>query len=561
MIQADNRADRSDPGPSPDKPAPEEASRARLLAVVLVLVTFGLFARVLKQSFVDWDDPLHVVENPLLNPISAGHLAQFWKHSYCGLYIPVAYMAFAALAYFARATPPIVDSTNWVLPFDPRIFHAASLLLHALNALLVYWLLLRIVRRPWPAFAGALIFAIHPIQVEAVAWISELRGLLSACFALLCIHFYLAHRQRGGPSPALWSPAYGAATVCFALAALSKPGIIVLPIVLVAIDWTLAKIPATKSLATVAPWLILGAGLALLTHNVQPMDPAAAAPLGQRPVIALDAAGFYASKLLWPARLAADYGRTPHVAASHPVYAIGGLVLLAVTALAWRLRTTKPEYLASCLIFGILLLPVLGIVPFEFQRISTVGDRYVYLAMLGPALATACFLSTARTRAAGLIAAGAIAAFAAAAAVQVRVWDSCDSLYTHAIAVNPQTALMRYNDANVLKREGKLNAALVEYRLAIKNRPGYAEAYSNAANTMLEQGRVHDAIAYYKIALALKPSLPQAHHNLAIVMLHIGDLTRAENEARAAIRQDPRDPSNHEELSRILAARSLPAPL
>ena len=402
-----------------------DADKRLPIGILLAAITSGIFARVLRQSFLDWDDPLHVTDNPLMHPISVAHIEQFWRHSYCGLYIPIAYMLFSALAALGRVNPPLVNNTNWVMSFDPQYFHGASLLLHTSNSLLVYLLLLRLVRKTWPSFAGALLFAIHPVQVEAVAWISEIRGLLSAFFCLSAMHLYFlaTPEQRNAPVRLAWRW-YIAATLCFVLAMLSKPGAVAVPLAIWAIDQWMLRVPSRVSIARLLPWVLLCLPQAVLTHNVQPMDAGSVVPIWQRPWVALDAIGFYIGKLVLPVKLATDYGRTPHLVVTHPAYLVCAAVPIVIAIIAWWNRGKRPYYLASCLIFAAILLPVLGFVPFHFQLISTVGDRYVYLAMLGPALALASLIATTPGRTVASVSIIALTALAAAVAVQVRVWDT-----------------------------------------------------------------------------------------------------------------------------------------
>jgi hypothetical protein len=297
---------------------------------------------------------------------------------------------------------------------------------------------------------------------------------------------------------------------------LSKPGVIAMPLAVWAIDYWIEAIPARVSIKRLAPWIMLCAPLVILTHNVQQMDHSALTPLWQRPIVAIDALAFYMGKLVCPVHLTTDYGRTPQFVLAHPADLAAVIMPMAIGVLAWSRRRQVPQYWASCLVFGAILLPVLGFVPFYFQFISTVGDRYVYIAMLGPAIAAASLLANVRGRTAAPLCAVAICLLAYTTASQLRVWDNCDTLYRHAILMNPRTALMRYNYGNVLKREGHLDAALQQFSLAITNRPAYPEAYSNAGNVYMAQGRIPKAIDCYVSALRINPDFFAARHNLAI---------------------------------------------
>ncbi|MDR3708885.1 MAG: tetratricopeptide repeat protein [Capsulimonadaceae bacterium] len=501
-----------------DPPAQGRDDRATPLAVLLAAITFCLFARVLRQSFVDWDDPLHVLDNPYLHPVNASHLAHFWTHAYCRLYVPVAYMLFSGLAAVGKLNAPIVDNTNWALSCSPVAFHAASLVFHIVNALLVYALMLRIVKNSWAALAGALLFALHPMQVEAVAWISELRGMLSATLALGAVNlYYRAILTSAGQSRTLRRMPYTAALVLFTLALLSKPAVVALPLAIWAMDRWIFGQRAADSLRRLAPWAVVCAPIALLTSRLQPMPLGTAAPFWQRPFDALDAIGFYAVKFVCPVRLATDYGRTPHFVATHPICIAYVAIPVAIALIVWRTRGTHQVCVAATLVSVAMLLPVIGLTPFYFQIMSTVADRYVYLAMLGPAIIAAYLLAAKPCAKTGLPFALWILLLALGASYQVRAWDNCETLYRNAILSNPETFLMRYNYGNVLNREGRYGEALEQYRAAFERKPDYAEAYSGAGNALVQMGRTSEARGMYIKALRIAPHYDVALHNLAVV--------------------------------------------
>ncbi|MEK6216745.1 MAG: hypothetical protein N2B03_05945, partial [Boseongicola sp.] len=155
-------------------------------AALLTLVVLLVYGRVCSFGFIVWDDPGPVIDNRLVNPPSAGALLEIWQQPYFGLYVPISYTMFAAEATIARQTVPGVDGDR----ANPTVFHLGSLLLHTACVLLVFVLLRRLCGNAAAAFAGSLLFALHPLQVEAVAWISETRGLLCAFFSLLAILGY-----------------------------------------------------------------------------------------------------------------------------------------------------------------------------------------------------------------------------------------------------------------------------------------------------------------------------------------------------------------------------------
>ena len=173
------------------------ARRPLLIAVLLTLITGAVFHDVLSAGFVRWDDGIQVYANPGLHPASAVHLRQFWIAPYENLYIPLSYSLYSLLAVPAHLPAPVQTPDGFWIDLDPRVFHAASLLLHGANVLLVFTLLRRLLPRrgtaagDWAAGAGALLFAVCPVQVESVAWIAEMRGLLAGFLSLLALLAYV----------------------------------------------------------------------------------------------------------------------------------------------------------------------------------------------------------------------------------------------------------------------------------------------------------------------------------------------------------------------------------
>jgi len=344
-----------------------------------------VFGPVVRHDFVVWDDDLHVYANPYLNPVTWAHIATFWHGPYEHLYIPLTYTVWAAVAWMTQIGYPDV------MPAEP--FHRLNLLLHIGSVLVVYRLgLLLLKQQAVPhyqtvlaATLGALVFGLHPLQVEAVAWVSGLRDLLCGWWAVLALWQYLAFVQSkpGGKRVVHYCLATGA----FACALLSKPTAVVVPVMaaLLAIGGLGQCWPQT--LRALGGWLLVALGWSIWTKNQQP-DVALTfvAALWSRPLIALDAIAFYLSKLVWPVNLVPDYGRTPQLVLERGRGLIAAIVPLGIGALLWHWRLQCQGVWLAGGVFLAGLAPMLGLVPFMFQAYSTVADRYVYLAMVGVAL-------------------------------------------------------------------------------------------------------------------------------------------------------------------------------
>ena len=285
---------------------------------------------------------------------------------------------------------------------------------------------------PWAAAAGAAVFAVHPLHVEAVAWVSSCKDVLSGAFALAAILLYLRFAERES-----WVD-YTAAIVCFAFALLSKATVCVTPAI-VALLLLIAPVKnRRRAILWLWPWCAMVLPLVWWTRNAQ-TDAALLtwSPLWARPLVALDAIAFYFGKLFWPLNLAVDYGRTPRWVIDHrSAWVLWPLpILIAAAAIVWR--RWRRGWIGIA-IFVVALLPVLGFVPFEYQAFSTVADRYAYLPMLGASVLVAGLLNRATMKRGGVVAIVVIFTLAIVAFVQTGVWASSEALFQHAVDVQPR---------------------------------------------------------------------------------------------------------------------------
>ncbi len=421
----------------------------------------------------------------------------------------------------------------------PEVFHIASILLHAANATLVFLLLRRLVGAAIPALVGAALFAVHPLQVESVAWVSETRGLLATLLGLTALLQYLAWRNAPRPRQYLVAATY------FVLAMLAKPSAAAVPLMAMVIDGVWYRRPWRASLYAMSPWLLAAAVVIFITRWQQPSSSILhAPPLWQRPFVAGDALAFYLGKLVLPWRLGFDYGRRPDVVLSQMWTWLAWLVPLQIVV-AIFFSTRRAAWTTAALLALVAILPQLGFVPFIFQETSTVADRYMYLPMVGVALAAALAIEAFASLEALSIAGVVLGVLAAQTVSQCAVWRDDVSLYTHGLAVNPGSYVAHYGLGNAYQRDGRNVAAEAEYRLALDLNPHYAWALNALGVSLAGAGQTTEAIAAYRKAIASNPSLAETHVNLANAYWQSGQKEKAFDEYREALRLDDRSANAH----------------
>jgi tetratricopeptide (TPR) repeat protein len=475
-------------------------------AVLIVAAVVVVFGRAAAFDFVTFDDEVHIADDPYLHPFDAHALAAVWSRPYEKLYIPATYTAWGVLSHLAAVRGPKGE-----LSLDPAVFHLANVVLHAANGVLVWLVLRRVVGSDGPAAVGALLFAVHPLQAEPVAWASGFKDTFSGFWSLLAITLFL-RRTRGG---------YVVATAAFAVALCAKPAAVVVPPIAWLLAWAARERPARAGTGVLLGWLAMSVPFLWVTHRQQ-ADATLLAwnPPAVRPLVVADAAAFYARQLVWPANLTVDYGRTPRWVWDHAGAVAIGIGAVAAAAGLWATRSRL--VVAGVAAFLVGVAPVLGAVPFTYQQFSTVSDRYAYLSMVGAALLAAVAARAARRQAIP-VAAVVLAALAVRTFVQVGVWRDTTALFTHALDVNPSSALACNGLGVVAERAGNLPLAERYDREAARLDPGEPKYQLAMANVLTKRGHLAEArerralflIDAARRVLSADPDSPLAHRSLA----------------------------------------------
>jgi Tfp pilus assembly protein PilF len=508
----------------------------------LLLVTAALYGGILGHGFLNYDDLIYVTENVhVTSGLSPDNLAWALGSGYAANWHPVTWLSH------------MLDVTLFGL--DPRGHHLVSLVLHALNACLLFLVLSRMTGALWRSALVAALFALHPMHVESVAWVAERKDLLSAFFGLLALASYHWYAQKPG------ALRYGALIACFALGLMSKPMLVTLPFLLLVLDiWPLnrwegspARECATPPLERLSlgrlfleklPLVALSAASSVVTVIVQQKGAAVHSleltPLSFRIANALVAYLRYLGKTLWPGDLSILYPLPKEI----PLWlsAGSGLVLAALSCALFLGARRRPYLLAGWLWFLGTLVPVIGLVQVGRQSMA---DRYNYLPSVGLFLMAVWGvgeLAARRPRWQRPLAAAAICALAgygATAWSYQQKWSDSVTLFSHAIAVTGENPYMHYLLGNAYLVEERYPEALAEYDLARRQEPQLADAWVNAGIIQAKTGNPEQAARDFARALALKPDSPALHYNLAVSLHKQGNYQEAVNHYRALLQLDP----------------------
>ncbi|HEY1686988.1 MAG TPA: tetratricopeptide repeat protein [Tepidisphaeraceae bacterium] len=566
-----------------------------LLGLALGLLIAAVYGRAATYDFIRWDDQQHLANNPFMHPPSWEHIAVFWHRPYFGLYVPVTYTLWSLVAMFAQ-----VPGQGGKIEFNPYLFHTVNIAAHFIAALLVWRIVYRLVGDRYIAWIGAAVFALHPLCVEPVVWVSGFRDLLSACLGFAAILAYLPGREhsteeditpssctqeegRGSlekPEARSQKPEFSSAfsvqrsastnnphptpppvykgreeerrgrmvgryllaTIFYLLAILSKPAAVaILPMVLV-LDVIWLRRRWMGIAWRLLPWAAAAVVLAVMTHRIQGLPPAIDTPVWwQRPMIAGDAVTFYLQKAVAPVALCVQYDHAPHRVLDRGMGITPTMIALAaglaIFGLGFRWRWV---WLCGAL-FLAGLLPVLGFVPFYFQYFSTTADRYAYFSLLAVALAIAFVLREWDRAGLFYFFATCIAALAIISFLQVGTWRSTEAVFRHVLAINLHSNLALVKLSREKLIEGDPLSAEQLARRALEARPDDSRAWINLGAALENLHHPGEAKKCYEHVVETDQSRDAAgaYSNLAAMNADAGDYGDAIKLYHEALSHDP----------------------
>ncbi|HNW44131.1 MAG TPA: tetratricopeptide repeat protein [Elusimicrobiales bacterium] len=554
-------------------PPPGESSTkaASLWPLLIAAVTFAVFLPSLRNGFVNWDDTLNLVGNYQYRGLGCAQLKWMFTTCYTGPYQP---LSWATLG---------LDYLLWGM--DPFGYHLTNVLLHCFNAFLFCLLcakLFALAARPSgpegstavniSAGFAALVFAVHPLRVESVAWVTERRDVLCGLFYLLTLLCYIAARSGSGQKAPAWRR-HALPAAAFFLALLSKGMAVSLPLVLVILDiYPLRRLPADprqwfsrenrELWYEKIPYFALAAIFGAIGYACQDQTGAVASyqafGFDRRAAQVFFALFFYVRKTFIPLELSPLYKLPEDSGLLYFPVMLAAAAAVIITALAIALRRRWPAGLAAWLCYLAIIFPVAGAVKLGVQAAA---DRYTYLACLGfAALAGAGLragLQAADTRlrkGCVLLACLVIAGLAALTWRQQGVWRNSETLWRQALAVDPDIDLARNNLGEALAAQGRIDEAIIHYRNAVSLSPAYAIAHYNLANALVPKALLDEAVSHYRAALKNNPDFPQAHYNLAAVLAAQGKTGEAVEHYRETLRLGPDADANYK-LGLLLSAQ------
>ena len=528
---------RSRRGPATPVPASLRTQTARLTLALAVLAVV-VYLPALRDGFVSWDDYKFVVGNDALTSLPG--LRRIWS----SIELPASFPNYPLLF-----TIYWLEHHLWGL--NPVGYHATNIVLHAVNTVLVFVLMRALGTTAWVGGLTAALFAVHPMQVESVVWVTERKNVLSGVFYLLAFLFYVRHRRSGR-----WHW-YGLCLAAFVMALLSKTATMVLPASLLVFELVQERRTIVAVLVRVAPMVALGGAAALVTSIVESRGATPSLSLLTRLLLAPAALWFYVGKFIVPFPLLPIYPQW-QVSAAAPSWWLPLLGTVGVAVVLWR---WSPPALVRWGMghFTCTLLPVHGLVSFGYMQFSFVGDRFVYVACIGLAVGLAVGLAHARRGRAARFVTVFVGAWVLVLAGltwrQQAYWKDSETLWTYVVRGNPGSWAAHNNLAMTLMDDDRLDAAQEHLRAALRERPDYATGQVNMAMLLYRRGDFVGSEEYSRRALALVPKLADAHSNLGLALQAQGKVEDAEVEYREALRLFPDKAELHYNLANALLGR------
>ncbi len=524
------------------------------LPLVLVVWTVATFSAVVGHDFVNYDDLDLVVRNPHVtaDPTLGNLASHFWR-PYKGNWLPIQWISLQ-LGHALHG------------PHAPA-FLITNVLVHALSTGLLYAALRRMTGSTWRSAFVAIVFGVHPLHVESVAWVSQRKDVLGGLFWMLGLYAYARYVERPG-----WNGRYALVVACLVVGLLSKATLVVFPFVLLLLDyWPLGRLQTRLRRAIVEkiPMVALTLAVSAVTYFVQRAVGNMrigyeVGPIG-RVVNVVESYWLYLRDALWPSRLAAMYPHPFMVEPAEPIDAAGATILATglagVTALAYRARGRHPHLLVGWLWYLGVLVPMIGIVHVGLQARA---DRYMYLPLIGLAIGLAWAAGDLVTRRKALrtpvvgAALALVVAMTATTRTQIEYWTDSITLFQRIVAVTEDNRFGHEKLAVFLGGAGRHAEAAAHFEEALRIEPDRTTSRFGLATMLERMGEDEGAIEQYRKGLEIHPRKVRAHGRLGVLLARGGRPAEAETHLRYALRVLPEEADYQRAMGDATAALGRP---
>jgi Tfp pilus assembly protein PilF len=565
--------------------------RTFFICLFLAITIIAIYWQVNNHDFVYFDDNEYITENRHVQTgLTSGNITWAFTAFHAGNWHPLTWISH------------MLDCQLFGL--KPGLHHLVNLFFHMANTILLFLILYRMTKGLWQSAFVAAVFAIHPLHVESVAWVTERKDVLSTFFWMLTMGAYVFYVERRELKR------YLLALFFFALGLMAKPMLVTLPFVLLLLDyWPLRRLTIGKSsvnehtqsekspnthrkkkerrrsaikaehinktekqtrqrgvivqiVLEKVPFFVLSLASSIVTYMAQQKGGAVGSlqsfPLPARIANALVSYCGYIGKMIWPADLAVLY---PHPG-MFPIWEVVAAVLFLGLTTFLIIRNVKryPYLTTGWLWFLGTLVPVIGLVQVGVQAMA---DRYTYVPLIGVSIMVAWgvpeVLKKWRHRNAALatVAVITLSIFSYATWKQVGYWQNSTTLFKHTLEKTTNNPIMLNNMGNVLEGEGRLDEAISHYTEALQIDPNLSDSYNNIGLALTKQGRADEAIPNFLKAIRINPNHAAAHYNLGTVLASQGKLDEAINHFRESIRIKPEHDKAYNNLGNVLLMQGI----
>ncbi len=498
------------------------------ITAAFFLATFVTYGSSLHNRFVSWDDVSLIVDNPIVHSLNLSTVGKAFTSYDPELYVPLTFISYQINHLFAG--------------LDPLTYHLTDLVLHTLNAVFVAWVLWLLIGSGWLALGLGMIFALHPMNTESVAWASARKDTLSTFFFLSSTIAYLYATDSGNKKT------YVASIILFALSLLSKVMTVTGPVVLVLLDICRGRPVNLRTLREKIPFALLSLvfGIVGLFGKTEVLE---SSTLLQKILMASKSTVFYLGKFFWPTQLSVVYPYNRSIALSKPDFFVPLLFVILLVAAAYYLRNRLRTASIAILFVLITLLPTF----INFSKggdVYVASDRYFYLPMVGMLLLIGVFVQRwirgaqtirdihSRPKIVSAVFALVVLACGIITSIQSRVWRDSISLYAHAIELYPDSRAAQNNLGMELLLLGQQDEAITHFYASIAVRDE-AHTQMNLGQALIEKGNFGEALRIYRTVLSSHPEMPNPYFGIGHIYQKQGNLDAAAEHYRKAIAIDP----------------------